>query len=149
SRTWPASTSAEASPRLRTMRACQSHLSMRWRSTSLGLILLLELCLQGGELGERRIRIRLLVLTAAAERLGVILVALGAVALRAALRARRARPALLALGPLALPLGALAAFLPVAASLAVRTICALLMMWTVALHIRRRSSTGFGRTGRR
>ena len=65
-RTWPASTKAAASLRVRSMRACQSHLSMRWRSKRhrrpLGLrLLLLELLLERGELGEGRIGIRLLV----------------------------------------------------------------------------------------
>src|SRR5664280_699954 len=93
------------------MRACQSHLSMRWRSFGMahdlvrkpvptfrdharaaasGLFaVLLELLLEGGELGERRIGIRLLVAAVgmAAVRLGVILLALSpldAVALVAA-----------------------------------------------------------------
>ena len=71
------------------MRACHSHLSMRWRSNSLGaaqlkarsLLVCSSCCFERGELGERRIRIRLLVAPAgaAAERLGVILLALGAI----------------------------------------------------------------------
>src|SRR4051812_18321470 len=102
------------------MRACHSHLSMRWRSfcagarslsdlaspaeagfakagnrcprfgtMRLGRLLLFELLLQGGELGEGRIRIRFLVAAAARTvRLGVILLALGAVGTLVALAAR-------------------------------------------------------------
>src|SRR5262245_16013533 len=60
-RTWPAATSAAASARVRTTRACHSHLSMRWRSKpsvrllGAGLKLFLKRC----EFGERRVRIGL------------------------------------------------------------------------------------------
>jgi hypothetical protein len=62
-RTSPDVTSAAAALRVRTTRACHSHLSIRWRSNhSSGLAPLLgirfELRFQRGEFGERRIRIR-------------------------------------------------------------------------------------------
>src|ERR1041385_8310224 len=77
------------------MRACRSHLSVRWRPTADGASgrlfgALLKLLLQRGELRERRVRIRLVAaLRAVAERLGVILLALGAIDLRAAVAAAR------------------------------------------------------------
>src|SRR4051794_32636713 len=55
-RTLPALTSAAAAVRVRTTRACHSHLSMRWRSVSSAF---LQLLLQRGEFGEGRIRIGL------------------------------------------------------------------------------------------
>src|SRR4051812_23003795 len=57
-RTLPAVTSAAAAVRVRTTRACHSHLSMRWRAIYRSLFRL-ELFLQRGELGERRVRIGL------------------------------------------------------------------------------------------
>src|SRR5215471_18752078 len=66
-RTCPDPASAAAAERVRTTRACHSHLSMRCRSKGIGLVWLLavrlELLLEGGELGERRIRIGLAVAT--------------------------------------------------------------------------------------
>src|SRR3954451_19026309 len=77
-RTLPAVTSAAAAVRVRTTRACHSHLSMRWRSiisrahdlvrkpvptfrdhARYRSLFRLELFLQRGQLGERRVRIGL------------------------------------------------------------------------------------------
>src|SRR5262249_11567936 len=81
-RTWPEPASSAAAERVRTTRACHSHLSMRWRSMRLALAhvligepvstfpehaltpllgIRLQLLLEGRELGEWRVRIRLLV----------------------------------------------------------------------------------------
>src|SRR6185312_4863529 len=87
-----------------------------------GCVLLLKLALERGELGEGRIRIRFLVLAArAAIRLGVILLALGALDLTAALTARplAARTAVLPLAALRVALLALTALVPVLALLPV------------------------------
>src|SRR5689334_22286233 len=74
SRTLPPSTSAAAAVRVRTTRACHSHLSMRWRSVrshpfvmagldpaiqDFALLAFLELRLQRGKFRKRRIGIRL------------------------------------------------------------------------------------------
>ena len=87
SRTWPASTSAAASLRVRTTRACQSHLSMRCRSTS-GASGVQErslpcsscsfsaASLAKGELGSGSL---FAAVAAGAKGLGVILLAFGAV----------------------------------------------------------------------
>src|SRR5262249_56349923 len=61
-RTWPAAASAAASERVRTTRACQSHLSMRWRSKRQRpsprlLVARLELFLKRREFREWRIRV--------------------------------------------------------------------------------------------
>src|SRR6185312_3735048 len=70
-RTSPAPASAAAAERVRTTRACHSHLSMRWRSIPMdtcpsdsSVLVTLQLLLQGQQLGKRRIRIRLLVAAA-------------------------------------------------------------------------------------
>src|SRR5580692_11509595 len=87
-RTWPDAASAAAAERVRTTRACQSHLSMRWRSNVLAPLLGvgLELLFERRQLGKGRIRIRCLVatvavFTAALEVFGTQLgIALGAIA---------------------------------------------------------------------
>src|SRR5262245_26795532 len=61
-RTWPAAASAAAFERVRTTRACQSHLSIRWRSKRQGpsprlFVARLELFLKRCELREWRIRV--------------------------------------------------------------------------------------------
>src|SRR6476619_4280401 len=80
------------------MRACQSHLSMRWRCDSSGFgaelgarlasmarrsrplfRIVLELLLERCKLGERRIRIRLLARARACTRLGEVHGALGGI----------------------------------------------------------------------
>ena len=67
-RTCPEAASAAAAGRVRTIRACQSHLSIRWRSKpgtgSARLLVRLELLFQHRELGERGIRIGLAIAAA-------------------------------------------------------------------------------------
>src|SRR5215813_13849133 len=128
-RTCPDPASAAAAARVRTTRACHSHLSMRWRSNCEGgssplLGVRLELGLQGRKLGERRIRVRLAVATVAAVAALDVLCAQLGIAVRpiAAVGAIAARlPALiavLALRALATPFAArrpIGAIRPVAA----------------------------------
>jgi len=94
---------------------------------ALGPVLLLELRLERRQFGERRVGIRFFVLPAAApERLGIILLALGALDLRTALAAGAARPPIDARGIAfvfaLLPLLPLAARVAFAALLPVRTV---------------------------
>src|SRR5262245_52352632 len=57
-RTWPDSTSSAAEVRAFTTRACHSHLSRRWRSVVVRLLLATgELLFQRGEFCKRRVRI--------------------------------------------------------------------------------------------
>src|SRR5579862_1149375 len=142
------------------MRACQSHLSMRWRSTAFWFLrlarlfrVLLKLLLEGRELGKRRIRVRLLVAVGAlAAGPRVILLALGAINLVALVAARRtpAGPGLSRAGRSLI--AALGFFLPLAAVLAE---CAVAFFTIPALvralvrrNLRRRSRSGLGRRGR-
>jgi len=127
SRTCPDTAKAAASLRVRTMRACHSHLSIRWRSGAEDgkasvWLLLLELLLQRGKLGEWRIRVRLLVAPVGAMGTGVILRALGATRAFVAATARRTRSAVRALAAVRarvlLLVHALTALVPVAAVLA-------------------------------
>src|ERR1700752_3323444 len=97
-RTWPEPTSAVAALRVFTTRACHSHLSIRWRcwaSPPVWLLLVtFELRLERRQLGERRIRIRLLAAAALVRRRPgarrTVVVALVAVAARTARRTRTA-----------------------------------------------------------
>ena len=135
--------SAAAAVRVRTMRACQSHLSMRWRCGSSGGALarrsmalfgaVLELLLERGELGEGRIGIRLLVRRDPRAGLGVIELALGAIDRRAA-RPRRPALALRSLPRSLRSVALLLPFLPLLPLVAVLAVGALF----AGLHARTR-----------
>src|SRR5215813_12154183 len=144
-RTCPDPASAAAAARVRTTRACHSHLSMRWRSNCEGgssplLGVRLELGLQGRKLGERRIRVRLAVATVAAvatldvlcAQLGIAvrpIAAVGAIAARLA-----ALIAVLALRAFATPfaarrpIGAIRPIRPVAAARPIGALVAAMSM---------------------
>src|SRR5262245_38926659 len=119
-RTWPEAASTAAAERVRTTRACHSHLSMRWRSklqvprrgrSTRLLGVRFELLLERGKLGEGRVRIGRPVAPALALALDVfgaqLGVALGTIAARRTVAPRRAIPARRPVGALRM-LGALA-----------------------------------------